>query len=82
MNSRLNIKKWRKLRKMSQKTLSNRLNTSQGYISELEWSLKSPSVRMLYQIAQEFDICPRLMLNCIIECSKCNREFKCICEGE
>lgn len=80
MNPKLNIKKWRSMRKMSQKTLASRLNTSQSYISELESNLKSPTVRMLYQIAQEFDICPRLLLTCIIECSKCNREFK--CEGE
>lgn len=82
MNPKVNIKFWRELRKMSQKTLSKQLNISQGYISAIEANKKSPTIRMLYRIAGELNVCPRLLLNCIIECKMCIKGNKCVCVGD
>lgn len=79
MNENLGIrlKYYRELKGVSQGELAKKVDTSQGYISEIEKNLKSPTLRMLYHFAEALEICPRLLLPCIIE-SKEN--FKCDCE--
>ena len=58
----LRIKKTRMLRKMSQKELAKRINSTQSYISKLERDLENPSVETLYKIACALNVCPRLLL--------------------
>ena len=47
---------------------------SQGYISEIEKGIKSPTVRMLYKIAFVLETCPHALLPVTIYCkeNKCN----------
>lgn len=73
----LNLKYYRELKGFSQKELAEKIQTSQGYISEIEKNIKSPTIRMLYNIACALEICPRLLLPCIIECKDRNN---CECE--
>lgn len=64
-------------KKISQKKLAQKLQISQGYISDIEKGKKSPTVRMLYRFAEALEICPRLLLPCII---KSKENFNCECE--
>ena len=57
-NPRLSLKEIRKSKGISQKSLAKKLNMSQGYISEIEKGIKSPTVRMLYKIAFVLETCP------------------------
>lgn len=66
-NPYLKLKQYREYLGVSQKELAARTQTSQGYISEIEMNIKSPTIRMLYRFADALDICPRLLLPCIIE---------------
>lgn len=58
----LRIKKTRMLRKMSQKELAKRINSTQSYISKIERDLENPSIETLYKIACALKVCPRLLL--------------------
>lgn len=82
MNYRIDIEDFRKIKFMSQNKLAEKLNISQGYLSEIEHKLKSPTLRMLYKIAEELDVCPRLLIKCTIECNECTKKYKCSCECE
>jgi transcriptional regulator with XRE-family HTH domain len=76
-NPELKLKHYREIQGISQTELAKRIETTQGYISKVEKGIESPTVRMLYQFAHALEICPRLLLPCIIE----NKEnFKCECE--
>lgn len=76
-NPRLSLKEIRKSKGISQKSLAKKLNMSQGYISEIEKGLKSPTVRMLYKIANALEICPHVLLPVTIYC----KENNCITGG-
>lgn len=76
-NPALNLKYHRELKGFSQKELAEKIQTSQGYISEVEKNAKSPTIRMLYKFAHALEICPRLLLPCIIEYKDKNN---CECE--
>lgn len=78
-NPSVNLKHYRELKGYSQKQLAEKLHTSQGYISEIEKNKKSPTIRMLYNIACSLEICPRLLLPCIIE-YKYKDKNNCECE--
>ena len=78
-NPEIYLKKYRKQFEISQKKLSKDLKISQGYISSIESGLKSPTLRMLYKIANYLQICPCLLLSCKINCKNCIK-FKCKCE--
>lgn len=82
MNPKIKIKKYRTLKKISQRKLSKDLRVSQGYISEIESNKKSPTVRMLYNIADELNVCPRLLLSCKIKCEDCKKDYKCTCKED
>ena len=77
-NPQLNLKYYREIKGISQKNLSEKLGISQGYISEIEKGLKSPTVRMLYKFAESLEICPHVLLPVTIYCTK---ENKCIIGG-
>ncbi|MBO0572576.1 helix-turn-helix transcriptional regulator [Clostridium botulinum] len=82
MEHKINVENYRKKNFISQNKLAKSIGISQSYLSAVERELKSPTVRMLYRIAEELDICPRLLIECTIECSKCRKRYKCICKGE
>ncbi|MFV3012941.1 helix-turn-helix domain-containing protein [Clostridium botulinum] len=82
MEHKINVENYRKKNFISQNKLAKRIGISQSYLSAVERELKSPTVRMLYRIAEELDICPRLLIRCTIECSKCNKRWKCVYEEE
>lgn len=71
-NPKLNLKEFRNLIGISQKQLASKLGISQGYISEVEKGLKSPTVRMLYKIANALEICPHMLLSSTIYCKENN----------
>lgn len=77
-NPQLNLKYYRGIKGISQKQLAHKLNISQGYISEIEKGIKSPTIRMLYEIANALEICPHVLLPVTIYCTK---ENKCIIGG-
>lgn len=71
---------YRKEKGVSQKELAKTLNITQGYISKIENGIESPTIRMLYRFSAALQICPRLLLPCIIkECNDKNLK-KCECE--
>ena len=74
INPYLNIKEYRQFKGISQKKLSKKLKMSQGYLSEIESGKKSPTVRMLYRIANALEICPHMLLSSTMYCieNKCN----------
>ncbi|GAA0076143.1 helix-turn-helix transcriptional regulator [Clostridium sp. CTA-5] len=74
-NPKINLKYYREHKGISQRQLSIMLSISQGYISAIEKGHKSPTIRMLYRLADALEICPRLLLPCIIECrTRCDFE--------
>lgn len=79
MEPKINIEKYRKMKFISQKKFAQKINISQSYLSALERQQKSPTIRMLFKIANELDVCPRLLIRCTIECKNCNKKHKCIC---
>lgn len=78
-NPKINLKNYRDQLEISQRKISKDLGISQGYISSIENGNKSPTLRMLYKIADYLEICPCLLLSCTIGCKDCVR-FKCECE--
>jgi len=76
-NTNLHIQKYRIINNISQRDLARRINISQGYLSEIERGIKSPTVRMLCKIAKELDVCPRTLIYCNIDCSDCFKKYKC-----
>lgn len=77
MNPQIKLKECREIKNISQKKLAEKLCISQGYISEIEKGLKSPTVRMLYKIANALEICPHMLLSSTIYCKK----NSCKCNG-
>lgn len=65
----VNLKYWRKKKNLTQVQLATLLYTSVGYIYELESGKKAPSLKMLYDIAEELDVCPKDLLEC--NCKRC-----------
>ena len=75
----IELKYYRKVKKISQKDLAKKLEITQGYISKIENGVESPTIRMVYKFANALEICPRLLLPCIIEYKQKNN---CECELE
>ena len=72
-NPQLNLKRIREQKKVSQKELAEKLNMSQGYISEIEKNIKSPTIRVLYEIAEALEVCPHILIPVTIYCdTNCN----------
>ena len=72
-NPKINLKYYRESKKISQKDLAIKLGITQGYISKVENGIESPTVRMLYRFADALEICPRLLLFCMIESKDRNK---------
>jgi transcriptional regulator with XRE-family HTH domain len=56
------IKKWRKIKGLSQEELAYRSRLDRSFISELERNLCCPSVYTALKLAKGFDICPGLFM--------------------
>lgn len=82
MEPRINIAKYRKIKFISQNKLAKKIKISQSYLSALERNEKSPTIRTLYKIGNELDVCPRLLVRCTIDCKECTKKYKCFCEGD
>ena len=54
-----NIKKYRKLRNLTQAKLSEACDISQDYLSEIERGKKTPSLETLIKIARQLNIKPQ-----------------------
>ncbi|KMJ93160.1 DNA-binding protein, partial [Clostridium botulinum C str. Stockholm] len=63
---KINIKKYRRKMLLSQNKLARRIEISQSYLSAVEREEKSPTLRMLYKISDELNVCPRLLIQCKI----------------
>jgi len=60
----MNIRAYRKHRKLSQRELAERLKTTRQHISQIETGRKSVSVTMLEKLANKFEIEPyKLLIN-------------------
>jgi transcriptional regulator with XRE-family HTH domain len=71
------IKEHRIKKGLTQAQLSKKANMNQSYLSQLERNLphaKSPTLRMIFNIAQALEICPHILINyerkCNIDCMK------------
>ncbi len=53
-----NVRKYRKLRNLSQEKLSELVNVSTDYISLIELGKRVPSLKRLYKIAEILDVEP------------------------
>jgi transcriptional regulator with XRE-family HTH domain len=65
------IKKYRKKRGLTQAELSKKAKMNQSYLSQLERNLphaKSPTLRMIFNIAQALDVCPHILINYERQC--------------
>lgn len=60
----LYLKDYRKLRNMTQETLSRKSGVSKSYISELENNLKCPTLNILCVLARALDVDPRELFKC------------------
>lgn len=77
-NPIIQLKYYRKEKGFSQNKLAKMLEITQGYISKVENGIESPTIRMLYRFADALEICPRLLLPCIIEIEcKDKNNFEC-----
>ena len=66
-----NIKKYRKLSKLTQKQLADMTNSNEKYISELERGRGNlPSIEMLYKIAEALKTTPDLLIYENLSCRK------------
>ncbi|WP_142415466.1 helix-turn-helix domain-containing protein [Hathewaya massiliensis] len=80
MQQKVNIKKYREKKTLSQNKLAKKIGVSQSYLSAIEREEKSPTIRMLFKIAHELNVCPRLLIRCTIECKYCTKKYKCLCD--
>ncbi|KOM89544.1 helix-turn-helix transcriptional regulator [Clostridium botulinum] len=74
-NPKINLKEIRENKGISERQLSKITGISQGYISDLESGKKSPTVRMLYRIANALEICPHYLLPVTIYCSNACKKW-------
>ncbi|HIG0361873.1 TPA: helix-turn-helix domain-containing protein [Clostridium sporogenes] len=70
---KINLKKIREEKKLSQTALASLAEISQNYISEIESGNKTPTLDMLEKIADAMEICISLLLVNDKDCSKCYR---------
>lgn len=70
----LKIKKYRKLKRLTQKELSEISGVDQSYISRLEEipRHRSPTLHVLEQIADALEVCPRKLVQC--NCQYCRKK--------
>lgn len=68
---RVNVRKVRKKKNISQTELVKKTGLSQSYISELETNsmVKNPTLKIINQIAEVLEVCPLELLEC--DCEHC-----------
>lgn len=80
---KINLKKIREDRGLTQKQLAILVKTKQNYISEIETGVKLPSLKMLEKIADSLDICIAfLIIDEKNNCTTCLRKTGGICNVE
>lgn len=69
---KLEIKKFRRLNKLTQKQLAEMTGLSQSYISQLESnkSYKAPTMATVLSLAKALGVCPTILIN--YDCDNCN----------
>lgn len=70
------IKKCRKKNKLTQNQLAIKLNVKQSYISELENSIRLPSIDFIFKLADILNVCPLYLIK---ELTKCCNECQVDC---
>lgn len=72
MEYELLIKQMRILRRMTQAELARKAKVRQPYISQLEsiHPVKSPTLRILFNIAVALDVCPHILVRYNINCEQ------------
>ncbi|KEI87633.1 helix-turn-helix transcriptional regulator [Clostridium botulinum] len=73
---KINLKKIREEKNISQSKLAMLAGISKSYISELEAGKKTPSLDMLEKIAEALEVCVALLLINTKDCCNCIR-YKC-----
>lgn len=70
---KLKIKKYRLIKGMTQKELSEKSKVDQTYISRLEQydRHRSPTLHVIETLAEALEICPKRLLEC--NCKECRR---------
>lgn len=77
------IKKYRRIKNMTQHELARKCKLNRSYISQLENNhpkAKSPTLRIMFRIARALEICPHMLvqynINCDQNCfNKCSKNF-------
>ena len=59
----VNVRRYRKLRGMTQEQLALEVEMERSYISDLERGTRNPSVRALGRLAQALDVEPKALLD-------------------
>ncbi|MDP4174161.1 MAG: helix-turn-helix transcriptional regulator [Bacteroidota bacterium] len=73
MEHELIIAEIRKRKGISQNKLAKLTGMNQGYLSQIEKNIKSPTFRMISQIATALEVCPKSLIRCNKKsCSACS----------
>jgi transcriptional regulator with XRE-family HTH domain len=59
----MNVRRYRKLRGMTQEALALEVGMERSYVSDLERGTRNPSVRALGRLAQALDVEPKELLD-------------------
>lgn len=65
----LKIKKYRKLKKITQKQLASKIGISQNFLSEIENQKYDIGLNLLFKIGDALEECPLNLLEC--NCKRC-----------
>lgn len=71
---KLKIRKYRKLKKLTQKELAIRIGISQNYLSEVENGKYDIRVSLLFKVGHALERCPKDLIECeyyFYDCKKC-----------
>jgi transcriptional regulator with XRE-family HTH domain len=65
----IELKNFRRKKKLTQSQLAQLIGSSLGYIHEIEVGKKTPSLAMIYKLAHALEVCPKDLIKC--ECNTC-----------
>lgn len=72
---KLKIRKFRRLKKITQKNLASKIGISQNFLSEIENGKYDMKLSLLYKIGEGLGVCPKDLLECR-KCRICKRTQK------
>lgn len=73
----VNLKYWRIKKGLTQLQLATLIDTSPGYIHEIERGKKVPSLEMLYRLGESLNVCPKELLKCnCLKCEECKNKYE------